>query len=192
MTDALLLIVLGAVLIAIVVDIRALLSWVQATKLILKGGSDMKLFSVLEVYKGRRCHWYVAWRKQQDADVPPAAREFFTEQEAATFVKFARRHLRIPRLTVAPMTTPPTKSFEDQVVEAGWKPAVMEVGFDPDFCVGCFEEGDRNPEGIKHRRAVDAALKEMEKDGLIESHLDERTGERLFNLTEKGRSGERS
>jgi len=102
----------------------------------------MKLFAVTESYKGRLVHWYVNWRKQELADVPLTMQEFFTEQEAATFVGFAWRYLDIPHshLTVAPAPlTPPVKSFEDRTVEAGEELSSLNVGVgDVDFGVSSF------------------------------------------------------
>jgi hypothetical protein len=66
--------------------------------------------------------------------------EFFTEQEAAAFVKFAREHLNIPQLMVTPMIAPSTKSYEDRNVEAGYRPSILLVGDkNADFGVDCFE-----------------------------------------------------
>jgi hypothetical protein len=143
----------------------------------------MKLFSVTENYEGRRCHWYVCWRRHELANVPVLMQEFFTKQEATTFVKFARRYLEIPHLTVRPVTALPTKSFEDRVLEAGVTLAALKVGSaaDAEFEVGCFEEGDRNPGLV----ALEAALEELEKAGLIDSSLDAH-GVRLYRATPAG------
>jgi hypothetical protein len=136
----------------------------------------MKLFAITENYEGRLVHWYVTWRKRELVDVPVRAQEFFTKQEAATFVKAARRYLHIPHLTVAPMPAVlPAMSFEERVLEAGWILSTLDM-VGGDFSVGCFEEGIRNPD----LRATEAALEELEKQGKIESILDDRTGVRRY------------
>jgi hypothetical protein len=142
----------------------------------------MKLFAVTERYEGRLVHWYVAWRKQELVEVPVEAREFFTREEAAVLVKRARRELQA-HLTVTPMPAAlPTKSFEDRVLEAGWELANLEVS--DDLHVGCFEEGLRNPD----LRAIEVALEALEREGKIESSLDDRTGVRRYSATPAGRS----
>jgi hypothetical protein len=142
----------------------------------------MKLFAITENYEGRLVHWFVFWRKQKLVDVPVEALEFFTREEAAAFVIVAREQLQIPHLTVAPMGALPAKSFEDRVIEAGWELSILEVC--ADLHVGCFEEGVRNPD----LRAIEAAFTELERTGVVESSLDDRTGVRRYRATEKGRA----
>jgi hypothetical protein len=151
----------------------------------------MKLFAVTENYKGRCCHWYVSWRKQELVDVPIRMREFFTKEEVAVFRRFARRRMRI---TVTPMPAVlPALSFEQRVEQAGWMPSAIDfnaefdVNADAEFSVSCFEEGIRNPE----LRAIEAALAELEKEGKIESSLDDRTGVRRYWPTRKGLRAEK-
>jgi hypothetical protein len=102
--------------------------------------ANMKLFAVTESHKGRLVHWYVSWRKQELVDIPATMQEFFTKQEATTFVEFARRKLNIPRLTVAPAPlVVPAKSYENQNIELGIELYCLMVGGeDGDFGVGSF------------------------------------------------------
>jgi hypothetical protein len=140
----------------------------------------MKLFAITESYEGRLVHWFVSWRKQELADVSVRRQEFFTKEEVAVFRRFARRRMRI---TVTPMPAVlPALSFEQRVEQAGWMSwaidfnAEFDVNADAEFSVSCFEEGIRNPD----LRALERAAEELEKEGRIESSLDDRTGIRRY------------
>jgi hypothetical protein len=100
-----------------------------------------KLFMVTENFEGRRCYWFVLQRKHALVGVADTMQEFFTKAEARTFVKFARNSLDIPDLRIAPApATPPSKSFEDRMVERGEELHMVLVSEDENFGVTCFDE----------------------------------------------------
>ena len=94
-----------------------------------------KLFRVTENFEGRRCHWYVSQRKHALVGVADTMQEFFTKAEARTFVKLARERLGIPDLRIAPApATPPSKSFEDRMVERGEELHMVLIRVQPYHC----------------------------------------------------------
>jgi hypothetical protein len=141
-----------------------------------------KLFAVTENFEGRKCHWYVSWRRQEFADIPITAQEYFTQREADTFVKFARKHLEIQHLEVAPMPALlPTETFDSQVIEAGWEPVDMEVN--ADFSVGCYQPGLYNED----KRAIEAVLEDMARSGLVTKSVEMRPVKRHQFRAARGR-----
>jgi hypothetical protein len=142
----------------------------------------IQLFSVTEIFEERKCHWYVTWRRKELTDIPIVAQEYFTKREADTFVKFARKHLEIQHLEVAPMPALlPTETFDDQVIEAGWEPVDMEVN--ASFCVGCYQPGLYNED----KRAIEAVLEDMERSGLVTKSLEMRPVKRHQCRATRGR-----